>query len=218
MIDCTNTENYLKNRYNFKDLTGRKFGRLTVIERSSSNKKREATWLCVCDCGNSKIVSGNQLRSGHTKSCGCLHSEVMINQNTTHGKSYTRIYRIWRSMIKRCYYPSYEHYGIYGGRGIKVCDDWKNSFEVFDKWAMANGYAENLTIDRIDANKDYCPSNCRWVTMKEQGNNRSTNVNLTLNGETHNIKQWSEMFGISYGTVWSRLKRGWSLEKALQTV
>lgn len=138
--------------------------------------------------------------------------------NYKHGKRHTRIYDIWRSMRQRCYNPNTNRYKNYGGKGIKVCDEWRESFEAFYEWAMANGYADNLTIDRKDTNGNYEPNNCRWVTMKEQQNNRLNNHLETYNGETHTIAEWSEITGIKMCTLWARLKKyGWSIEKALTT-
>lgn len=134
-----------------------------------------------------------------------------------HGLSKTRLHRIWHSMYCRCYYSSTNQFKNYGGKGIKICDEWKHieGFVNFYNWAMSNGYEENLTLDRIDNDKDYCPSNCRWVTVKEQANHRTNNVYYTFNGETKTSKQWCEIYGISQTTLLDRLKRGWSLEQAL---
>lgn len=129
-------------------------------------------------------------------------------QRFTHGKRYERIYRIWRSMKKRCNNTNLAAYKRYGGRGIKVCDEWNDSFQAFDSWAMSHGYADNLTIDRINVNGNYCPENCRWVTYQEQANNRRTNVLVTIGNETKTIAQWAAENNLKYDTVWRRFKNG----------
>lgn len=138
-----------------------------------------------------------------------------IKYAKTHGLSKTRLHRIWHSMYCRCYYPATNQFKNYGGKGIKVCEEWKKDFVKFYNWAMENGYQENLTLDRVDNEKDYCPLNCRWKTPKEQSNHRTNNVYYTFNGETKTSKQWCEIYGVSQTTLLDRLKRGWTLEQAL---
>lgn len=200
----------------FVDLTGQRFGMLTVICRNGTSSDKQALWECKCDCGKVHFVRGRDLRSGHTKTCGCKSHELTNAAKITHGQSDSRVYGIWRAMRSRCYLPSVKEYKNYGGRGITVCDEWRNDFQAFYDWAMANGYAEDLTIERKDVNGNYEPSNCRWVTNKEQQNNKRNNHLLEYNGEIHTITEWSEITGIKKTTIERRInKYGWSIEKSL---
>lgn len=150
-----------------KNILGKKFGSLTV-KQFSYIKNHRSYYLCKCDCGKEKIICRQSLVCGRTISCGCAKR---LNSQT-HGQSYTRIYSIWKNMKKRCNEPNYTYYYNYGGRGIKVCDEWQKSFENFRNWAMNNGYACDLTLDRINVDGNYEPNNCRWATRKEQANNK----------------------------------------------
>lgn len=200
------------------DLTGQKFGRLTVVRFDHKENGRKY-YLCQCDCGNFKIVSNHSLKSGNTKSCGCLHKEILIQRNKDnriHHPENERLLRIWRAMLHRCYKETDEHYDYYGGRGIKVCDDW-HDFETFQKWALANGYADNLTIDRLDGNKDYCPENCSWATMTVQNNHKSDTKWLTYKGKTQSLSDWCRELGLDYFRIKARLNSlGWSVEDAFE--
>lgn len=153
------------------DLTGMKYGRLTVVEFDRL-QNHKTYWKCACDCGLTVIATGNNLRSGNTSSCGCLRRETTRQRgisNTKHGESHahrTRLYSIWNGMRQRCENPNRAAYKLYGGKGVSVCDEWKD-YQKFKAWAEANGYADNLSIDRIDSNGNYCPENCRWITLSE---------------------------------------------------
>ena len=196
------------------DLTGQRFGRLTVVERAGTAGSN-ATWLCNCDCGNVKIVSARSLKTGNTKSCGCLFNEANAKRCVTHGAKKTRLYRIWQGMKRRCDTPSASCYKDYGGRGIAVCEEWLHDFPAFQNWAFANGYAEDLTIDRIDVNGNYCPDNCKWSNAETQANNKRTSHVETFNGETHTVSEWAKITGLSRGLIKDRLRLGWSIERAL---
>ena len=198
------------------DLTGQRYGRLTVEKRDFA-RSHGIYWMCRCDCGNRKSVHAGNLRSGSTKSCGCLHDENSKKTKwKTHGESGTKLYRVWQTMRARCYKTYDDRYNNYGGRGIEVCAEWRNSFEPFRDWALANGYREGLTIDRIDVNGNYEPSNCRWITNKEQQNNRTNNLLLTYNGKTQTLTQWAEETGINEMALRSRIKKlKWPVERAL---
>lgn len=198
----------------FIDLTGQRFGRLRVIGFAQKTKDRQFMWKCKCDCGNEVNVRGYSLRSGNTQSCGCLQRETNVKLRQTHGQGHTRLYNVWSGMKQRCLLSTSSCYQYYGGRGIKVCEEWQR-FEPFYQWAMANGYADNLTIDRIDVNGNYEPSNCRWITLKEQALNTRRNHYITFKSETKTLKEWADALGINHATLLERLERWESLEDAL---
>ena len=174
-------------------------------------------WECKCDCGNLTPVSRNNLTSGHTLSCGCLQQRMRRHgeYHKIHGQTGTRLHRIWKDMKTRCTNPNAINYDNYGGRGISVCEEWRKDSYAFREWAVANGYCDDLTLDRIDVNGNYCPENCRWVTRKEQNNNRRDNRKLTFNGRTQSIPEWAEELGLSYGGLYDRLRRGLPIEMVL---
>ncbi len=204
------------------DLTGQRFGRLTIVKKADplingkGYKKRK--WECVCDCGNILNVLEGNLKNGHTKSCGCLQKEKVREtgrKRKIHGKSKTREHIIWISMRQRCFDKNHKAYKNYGGRGIRVCDRWLKSFKNFWK-DMGEGYNDKLTIDRIDVNGNYCKENCKWATYKEQANNKRNNRFITYKGETKTILKWSEETGIKYETILARIKYyNWSIERTL---
>lgn len=201
-------------------MIGKRFGRLVVIaEGEKPSGHREAYWICRCDCGNiTKPISGIVLRNGKSTSCGCYKREITIQRNTRHNLCGTRIYRIWNGMKSRCYNQSHPKYPRYGARGIKICDKWLNDLNAFYEWAISNGYADNLTIDRIDNNGNYCPENCRWTTNEEQCNNRGHHILLEINGEIKTIAQWAKESGLRYRTIHARYNRGWNGESLIRKV
>lgn len=200
----------------FIDIAGQKFGKLSVIE-IAERKKGKILWRCKCDCGNEVVALGENIRSGTTKSCGCLIKEngtKIAPKVTKHGGSYTRIYRIYCGMKKRCLNPSSDAYHHYGGRGIKICNEWlgDDGFETFREWALSHGYEENLSIDRINNDGDYCPENCRWADKETQSNNTSSNLYLEYNGEVHTASEWSRILEISYTRLTKRVGEGERIE------
>lgn len=191
----------------------KKYGYLTAIKFSRIDEKGHQLWVCRCDCGREKEVRGSYLVSGHTKTCGKCN---IYPKNYKHGMSRSRLYNIYHKMISRCYNRKDICFEYYGYRGIKVCDEWRNSFEMFKNWSLANGYSDELTIDRINVNGDYEPTNCRWATMKDQQNNRRNNKLITYNGVTHTISEWSDITGIGYDRLEARITvLHWDIEKAL---
>lgn len=190
-------------------LSGMKFGKLTAIERVGKNKHGMLLWNCKCDCGNETVVAGGALKSGHTQSCGCSCLEHAKHLNRKHGKSSSRLYHLYYGILQRCNNPKAPAFNHYGGRGIEVCKEW-DTWEAFQKWALANGYKDGLTIDRIDVNGNYEPSNCRWVTQAEQMRNTRKTVYLEYQGERKSISEWCEKYGLNHGAVSTRIRRGWS--------
>ena len=203
------------------DLTGQKFGRLTVVQRGENSKAGKARWICVCECGNptSVLVVGSDLMNGRTKSCGCSQAQTRIEngkKNTTHGQSNTRLYKIWIGMKKRCYNPSSIDYKNYGAKGIKICDEW-HDFSVFNEWAIEHGYSKDLTIDRKDCAKDYSPENCQWSDILTQNNNKTNSHHLTYKGETKTMSEWCRELNLSYNLVKQRINvYGWTVEDAFE--
>lgn len=192
-----------------KDISGQKFGQLTVIKYAYTDKHHTAIWQCKCDCGNIVEVRSDSLRNGHTRSCGCLHK--------LHGKSNSRLYYIWKNMKQRCYNKNDHAYNRYGERGIRICDEWLTDFKNFYNWAMDNGYKENLTIDRSDVNGNYEPNNCRWATKKQQTRNKRTTKYITYNNETKSLGEWCDILGLNYDKIWCRLYRNnWPMGQALE--
>ena len=185
------------------DHSGEKFGEWTIIKKIDTEK-----YLAKCSCGTEKIVFYNNLKRGLSTNCGCIQNEKCRKRMTTHGKSKSKIYMVWAGMKRRCYNPNQKSYPDYGGRGIKMCDDWKENFESFYKWSMENGYIEGeVEIDRIDVNGNYCPENCRWADAKTQGQNKRNNIVVEINGETHILSEWCRILGVKRNTVKSRISQ-----------
>lgn len=162
-------------KQHYKDISGQTFGRLTAIKPVGKDNHNSYMWLCICSCGKEKITDGRSLRSGRVRSCGCLDHEAHILRpnRTVHGGHGTRLYRIWKAIKTRCNNPNNPSYiKWYGAKGVKVCDEWNDSYIPFKEWALSHGYEENLSIDRIDPYGNYEPSNCRWATAAEQARNK----------------------------------------------
>ena len=198
----------MRNTSKIKDLTGMKFNKLTVIGIASRNP---LYWECKCDCGNTTKVRTANLKRGMVKSCGCLQHRG----NPTHNLCHTRIYRIYKKILRRCYVESCPAYPNYGGRGITVCDEWKDSIEAFYEWSMKNGYNDELSIDRIDNDGNYCPENCRWATRVTQCNNRRSNINITIDGETKTLQEWCNEYNQPYRRIHQRITNGWNPVEAV---
>lgn len=193
------------------DLTGSQFGNLTVIERIENSSLGAVRWLCKCKCDAVRKVNSGNLKNGTTKSCG-----ICSRNGCTRNLSKTRIHRIWTDMKRRCANPKRQFYYRYGGRGIRVCKDWENSFLAFYDWSMVNGYSDNLSIDRKENDGNYEPDNCRWATSKEQFFNRSCTLpSITYDQQTKTLKEWASELDISYHTLFSRYQKKWQVEKIL---
>lgn len=206
-----------------KDLTGNRYGRLTALFRTDDyvapSGHHCVMWQCQCDCGNIVNVRAKSLMNNTTRSCGCLARELVGIRAAKHHGFGTRLYAIWNSMRQRCNNPNNSAYKNYGARGITICKEW-NDFSVFEQWAYSNGYDQSAkrgecTLDRIDVNLGYSPSNCRWVTMKRQSSNKRNTPYYEYQGKRLPLKEWSEVTGIKYETLWRRYKSGWNAEKAL---
>lgn len=195
------------------DLIGKRFNRLLVIEKCDFQKRGNVIWKCQCDCGNITYVITSKLTSEWTRSCGCLKVDSIIARSTTHGMRSNRLYGVWYTMKERCYNKNSEKYSSYGGRGITVSDNWRNSFESFIN-DMGMPIFDKLQIERIDNDKGYCVENCRWATIDEQAKNKRSTVWMELNGERICLKDWTEKLGLNYKTVYNQLKYlHWSIEK-----
>lgn len=211
-----------RKRREFTDLTGQQFGRWTVLgladpKKDASGREYEM-WKCQCGCDNHTVkdIYVQHLIHGNSKSCGCLLRETAGNNFRTHGKTETRLYNIWCGMKARCRRKSNPAYKRYGGRGIDVCAEW-NDFKNFSEWAESHGYADDLSIDRIDNSRGYSPDNCRWVTAKAQANNTRSTRMITIDGVTKCAAEWSEIYGVPLYEIHFRIRNGWDPDRAVKT-
>lgn len=210
----------MKNNYKDPNWIGQKFGRLTVVEyrvcEVGTSKVKRVEWLCRCDCGREKWIKAQSIVLGATTSCGCFRSELTSERSTTHGGRYTRLNRIWGDMKQRCTNPKNPKYPSYGGRGITVCDEWANDFTAFRDWALASGYADDLSIDRIDNDKGYCPDNCRWTTDSVQVMNRRVSKRYEFEGEMLSLPEVADRIGVKAQTLRGRMNAyGMTFEEAV---
>jgi hypothetical protein len=200
-------------------MIGSRYGRLTIIQRAPSRPPSRATrWLCRCDCGTEKVIEARNFRGGYTQSCGCLQKDVQAKRMTRHGDSphrgYSREYAAWMNMKARCYNPDTPGYHRYGGRGIAVCGEWRNDFAAFLR-DVGRRPSSAHSLDRVNGDGNYEPSNCRWATPGQQLNNTSRNRRLTLGAETMSVAQWSRHLNLSTRTISDRLRKGWPTERVL---
>ena len=197
------------------DLTGQRFGRLVVL-CEAGRKHKHPLWMCQCDCGEIHYCLSSSLRSGRTRSCGCLNREQR-SRNKTHGQSNTKLYHIYHAMRQRCYNENFPYYKYYGGRGVEICEEWQQ-FEPFRDWAMSHGYEDGLSIERKDVNKGYTPDNCEWIPMSQQASNRRTTVYVEWEGKRVTLMELSDRYFIERHVLYDRIvKGGWSVEKAVST-
>lgn len=196
-----------------QDLIGKTFNRLTVIQYQNINNK--SYWNCICSCGNHKLIYHTKLITGHTRSCGCLKSDSLKQIASTHGLSRHPLYSVYTDIKTRCYNENDKQFKDYGGRGIKVCDEWLNDFATFHDWCLSNGYAKELQIDRKNNDGNYEPDNCRFVTRSENCNNKRNNKVLYFNNKSLTIAQWAKELKLDRRIIEHRIKRGWSVENTL---
>ena len=195
---------------------GKVFGEVTVLEFVRV-AKGSSIYTCKCSCGVIKEFYIGNLRSGKSLSCGCITKQLLSERSKTHGERRTRLYGIWTNMKSRCYNENVDSYEHYGARGISICEEWRDSYEKFRDWAVKNGYSDSLSIDRIDANGDYSPENCRWATDIQQARNKTTTWFVEINGVKKTAKEWCEIYGVNYKTAHTRKSRGWSDVNAVST-
>lgn len=194
-----------------------KFGRLKVILKSSTKKHNRTSYECLCDCGNMIIVTSNALKSGNTTSCGCLRKD--FNNRETHGLRDHKLYNVYNNMIARCYNEKFKYYYRYGGRGISICKEWLYEFICFYNWAISSGWEDGLEIERVNNDGNYEPSNCKWVTRKQNVRNRNNTSMIEISGNKVPLAEVAEKLGLKYSTLWQRIyKLKWPIERAINTV
>lgn len=196
-----------------ENIIGKSFGKLTILEVTKTSPRKH--FLCQCSCGNKAVVKESSIKSGKTKSCGCLRKEVAILTNTDHGLSSTKIYKVWMYMRSRCNNKNNKSYSRYGGRGIKVCERWDKFINFYED--MKDEFVSGLSLDRIDNNQGYYKENCRWVSAVVQGNNKRNNILINIGGENKTLSQWCREFGVDYMLTRQRIKRDhWAPIDALE--
>lgn len=219
-FDCkiNNGDEFLLPR--FEDLKGKTYGELTVLERTdnyiSPSGYEKTRWICKCNCGNLTKVTSQDLKRGDVVSCGCYSIKSKIKNATTHGYSKEKLYGTWKGIKARCYNKNHKNYNDYGGRGIVMCNEWKESYVQFRQWCVNNNYESGMTVERINNDDCYSPHNCRLASRKEQASNRRSNRYITYNGESHNIQWWSEKTGIPYNKIHYRISLGNSIDEILK--
>lgn len=199
------------------DLTGKKFGKLTVIKLVKRVNDKHRYWVCKCECGKFSEIRQDALTRNITHSCGCLIGETAKKLYTKHNLYQTRLYKIYQGMKMRCYNPKNPRYSSYGAKGVKVCDEWLKNFMNFYNWAINNGYQNDLSIDRINVDGNYEPINCRWATNKMQGTNTTRNHIIKYNGQIKTISEWAEIYNIAPSVLGARIRLNWDIEKAFNT-
>lgn len=199
---------------------GQRYGKLVIASETKPHRYPSGAprrmFVCKCDCGKEFVAYINLLRSGNTKSCGCIKSDKTRKLNLSHGKAHSPLYSKWKGIKDRCYNPNCDFYHRYGGRGIEVCEEWRNDFQAFYDWAITNGWQAGLTIERKDINKGYEPSNCEFIPMKMQARNRSTNIILNVFGERKPLVAWCEQLKLPYSKTYKKIYDGVDYMQALQ--
>lgn len=215
---CAGVEKRLKNKAHiWQEMIGKRYGKLVVQKEIESKTRKKHLFLCKCDCGNDYIADGSRLKSNHVRSCGCLpHKVTTTTIETGYTKGYPDLYRKRSNMTDRCYNPHNKCYDIYGARGIKVCEEWRNSYDAFRNWALSHGYSKELTLDRIDCNGDYCPENCRFTDAKGQANNRRTNLSVIIGSAAYTTLEIQEKFGVPPYLIRSWLRRRMDLNRQIE--